>query len=174
METCATPGGIRKVEGGSQNGNLAKDEVSLEDGGQRGKVGAAGGLMPTVIQAAGLGKRYRRGVRVDATSSRNLRGRRCRRWSAAKSRLSCIAQRQRWCKLLPPPQQGCFMGFLHFSVKKACPRCGGNWVRRSHRKGAIEKIVCALVSLNPFRCEDCGHRYFRFRSTHPTEVRRPA
>ncbi len=45
METCATPGGIRKVEGGSQNGNLAKDEVSLEDGGQRGKVGAAGGLM---------------------------------------------------------------------------------------------------------------------------------
>src|ERR1700687_2380947 len=74
----------------------------------------------------------------------------------------------------PPPQQGCFMGFLHSSIKKACPRCGRNWVRRSHRKGAIEKIVCALFSVDPFRCEDCDHRYFRFRSTHSTHAQRHA
>ena len=73
-----------------------------------------------------------------------------------------------------PGNEGGFMSFLHSAENNICPRCGGNWVRRSHRKGTLERIVCALLLISPFRCEDCGHRYFRFRSTGRREVHRPA
>ena len=69
------------------------------------------------------------------------------------------------------PCEGGFMGFKHSAEERICPRCHGNWIRRSHKRGKIEKIVCTLLGINPFRCEDCGHRYYRFRSAHSAHAR---
>ena len=55
------------------------------------------------------------------------------------------------------------MGLIHFGEQKICPRCQGESVHRSHRRGMVERVVCALLLISPFRCEDCDYRYFRFR-----------
>jgi hypothetical protein len=55
------------------------------------------------------------------------------------------------------------MGRIHIG-RNVCPECRGNAVRRSHKRSATERIVYALFQIGPYRCEECGHRYFRFRS----------
>ena len=72
------------------------------------------------------------------------------------------------------PCEGGFMSFIRSAEERICPRCHGNWIRRSHRRGKIEKMACKLLLISPFRCEDCGHRYYRFRSASPTREHRTA
>ncbi|MBL8471906.1 MAG: hypothetical protein KF778_01805 [Rhodocyclaceae bacterium] len=45
-----------------------------------------------------------------------------------------------------------------FSMRPACPACGGSDVRRSHRKNGEEKGSFAFKV--PFRCRDCRTRFF--------------
>jgi uncharacterized protein with PIN domain len=42
-----------------------------------------------------------------------------------------------------------------------CPQCRSERTRRSKRKGFVERGLLTLLSLRPFRCADCGHRFFR-------------
>lgn len=39
-----------------------------------------------------------------------------------------------------------------------CPQCGTHFVRRSHRRGITERLL-SLVSVYPFRCQVCAHRF---------------
>ena len=39
-----------------------------------------------------------------------------------------------------------------------CSRCGSNSIRRSKRRGVIEKALSIIV--RPYRCRDCDHRFF--------------
>jgi hypothetical protein len=39
-----------------------------------------------------------------------------------------------------------------------CSRCGSNSIRRSKRRGVIEKALSIIV--RPSRCRDCDHRFF--------------
>jgi len=41
-----------------------------------------------------------------------------------------------------------------------CPSCLSNAVRRSQRKGWVEKLLCALSGVLPYRCQDCYARFF--------------
>jgi hypothetical protein len=51
-----------------------------------------------------------------------------------------------------------------------CSRCGSNSIRRSKRRGVIEKALSIVV--RPYRCRDCDHRFFPLfktnRSPDPT------
>ena len=55
-------------------------------------------------------------------------------------------------------------------MKKQCPRCGGE-ARRSHHHGLIQKTILRALSIRPYRCRDCGNRFFRFsaNSSHHSE-----
>jgi PilZ domain len=43
-----------------------------------------------------------------------------------------------------------------------CPRCRGTLVRRSGRRSLSERLL-SLAYVYPFRCEQCQHRFSRFR-----------
>jgi ribosomal protein L33 len=45
-----------------------------------------------------------------------------------------------------------------------CPKCRSNqYVRRSRR--GISDVALSLFFLYPFRCESCGHRFYRLSAT---------
>lgn len=46
--------------------------------------------------------------------------------------------------------------------KLGCPRCKGEFVRRSSRKTLVERLASA-ASIFPFRCQLCQHRFKAFR-----------
>ena len=48
------------------------------------------------------------------------------------------------------------------SVCPTCPKCSSRDVRRSKRKGFLERTVLDLAALRPYRCRKCDHRFFRF------------
>ena len=43
-----------------------------------------------------------------------------------------------------------------------CPRCLGAGIRRSKRRGFVERGPLTLVFLRPFRCKHCERRFFRW------------
>jgi hypothetical protein len=43
-----------------------------------------------------------------------------------------------------------------------CPECHSARLRRSKRRGLIERHLLSVVALKPFRCESCLHRFFRW------------
>lgn len=43
-----------------------------------------------------------------------------------------------------------------------CPRCRGAGIRRSKRRGFVERGPLTLVFLRPFRCKHCERRFFRW------------
>ena len=43
-----------------------------------------------------------------------------------------------------------------------CPRCGSDFVRRSGRKSAVERLL-SFAYVFPFRCQLCQHRFQAFR-----------
>jgi hypothetical protein len=55
-------------------------------------------------------------------------------------------------------------------MKKQCPRCGGE-ARRSHHHGVFQKTILRALRVRPYRCRDCGNRFFRFSasSSHPKD-----
>lgn len=44
---------------------------------------------------------------------------------------------------------------------KTCPRCGKN-AHRSQRRGLVEKKLLKPLRIHPYRCHDCGYRFYRF------------
>jgi hypothetical protein len=53
-----------------------------------------------------------------------------------------------------------------------CPECHSEQLRRSKRRGVIERHLLSIIALKPYRCESCLHRFFRWparqESTPPT------
>ncbi len=51
-----------------------------------------------------------------------------------------------------------------------CPSCASHAIRRSRRKGLLERTLLAAFFVNPYRCESCDERYYRLRlPVHPQE-----
>jgi len=46
---------------------------------------------------------------------------------------------------------------------RVCPGCKSRNVRRSHRKWGVERFLLPLILLRPFRCKNCGLRYYGYR-----------
>ncbi len=47
-----------------------------------------------------------------------------------------------------------------------CPLCHGRRVHRSKRKGIFERKVLVMVSVRPYRCDLCDHRFFHRSVAH--------
>jgi hypothetical protein len=45
-------------------------------------------------------------------------------------------------------------------VPVVCPQCQSKAIRRSKRRGIFESFVLSLISIRPFRCTDCYHRFY--------------
>jgi len=41
-----------------------------------------------------------------------------------------------------------------------CPGCESSDVRKSHRANLFEKVL-SILSLRPFRCNNCNHRFWK-------------
>jgi predicted RNA-binding Zn-ribbon protein involved in translation (DUF1610 family) len=46
------------------------------------------------------------------------------------------------------------------SIQHICPQCGSATVRRSHRRGVVDRIL-QMVRFRPYRCQECYNRFFR-------------
>ena len=53
-----------------------------------------------------------------------------------------------------------------------CPNCGQNRAHRSHRSWRDWAI--SWLSLKPYRCKDCHHRFYAYRSGEKSERLRTA
>ena len=42
-----------------------------------------------------------------------------------------------------------------------CPACRSGCVRRSRRKGVLERTLLTAAFVRPFRCVECGWRFLR-------------
>jgi VanZ family protein len=62
-------------------------------------------------------------------------------------------------QLLPLQIAGSFQGI---TASGQCPVCQAMRVYRSRRRGRLERCS-RLISLTPFRCDICGHRFWRFK-----------
>jgi len=49
---------------------------------------------------------------------------------------------------------------LHWITDRRCPSCGSVEVRRSTRKNFFEAALLPFLLTRPFRCENCGNRFF--------------
>ena len=43
-----------------------------------------------------------------------------------------------------------------------CPKCSSLCVRRSRRRRIVERTVLTALLVRPFRCVECGWRFFRW------------
>lgn len=43
-------------------------------------------------------------------------------------------------------------------MEPVCPRCGRDFVQRTHREGLLE-LLLSVVYVYPFRCQLCAHRF---------------
>src|ERR1700676_4582688 len=43
-----------------------------------------------------------------------------------------------------------------------CPRCHSLQIHRSRRYGNLESGLLSILLLQPFRCDNCNHRFFRW------------
>jgi len=55
-----------------------------------------------------------------------------------------------------------------------CPECGGGVMHSSRRRGVVEKVLCGVLPIHPYRCNDCDYRFFRLRLANSAAKRRPA
>ena len=64
---------------------------------------------------------------------------------------------------------------LHRVTDRRCPSCGCVEVRRSARKNSFEAVVLPFLLTRPFRCENCGNRFyglaFRRRAPGPDDAK---
>ncbi len=53
-----------------------------------------------------------------------------------------------------------------------CPKCHSESVRRTGRKGLLERLL-SRAYIYPFRCQDCGRRFkaFRWRTRYTRDIR---
>jgi hypothetical protein len=47
-------------------------------------------------------------------------------------------------------------------TRMICPSCKENRAHRSHRRNFKDRIV-ALISMKPYRCHTCNHRFYAYR-----------
>lgn len=48
-----------------------------------------------------------------------------------------------------------------------CPVCESKSVRRSRRKGFVERVWFRLAFVWPYRCKDCNSRFWGFQRLYP-------
>src|SRR5260370_37086665 len=64
---------------------------------------------------------------------------------------------------------------LHWVMDRRCPSCGSAEVRRSARKNFFEAALLPFLLTRPFRCENCGNRFyglaFRRRTPAPDDAK---
>ena len=48
---------------------------------------------------------------------------------------------------------------------RVCPKCGSSYIRRSHKRGLLEKIL-ATTGVRPYRCDACDKRFFGRTKEH--------
>lgn len=41
-----------------------------------------------------------------------------------------------------------------------CPKCGSTHIRRSQRRGFVERWLSLLLGYFPFRCDTCERRFY--------------
>ncbi len=58
---------------------------------------------------------------------------------------------------------------LDCSVRKACPNCGCEDLRRSHRRGWFE-VFLSVAGVFPWRCQNCGTRIRRIVLWEPSKL----
>jgi uncharacterized protein with PIN domain len=57
---------------------------------------------------------------------------------------------------------------LHFAkTVHACPRCESRAIRRSMRKGVVERVFLRMALVWPYRCDDCDVRFWGFQRSAP-------
>jgi predicted RNA-binding Zn-ribbon protein involved in translation (DUF1610 family) len=49
-----------------------------------------------------------------------------------------------------------------------CPVCGSLAIRRSTRKGLVERVWLRIAFVWPYRCDDCDARFWNFRRSYPS------
>ncbi|SRR6266481_2513708 len=49
---------------------------------------------------------------------------------------------------------------LHWITERRCPSCGCIEVRRSARRNSFEAALLPILLTRPFRCENCGNRFY--------------
>jgi len=54
---------------------------------------------------------------------------------------------------------------------KICPNCGKK-AQRSQRRGLVEKKLLKPLRIHPYRCGECGLRFFRFSRHDHRKIRR--
>jgi hypothetical protein len=62
---------------------------------------------------------------------------------------------------------------IHLTFAKRiseCPACESSSVRRSTRKGFVERVWFRIAFVWPYRCDDCDSRFWGFRRSYqPSE-----
>ena len=48
-----------------------------------------------------------------------------------------------------------------------CPKCKSTSVWRSHREGLWEWILHFILYTSPYRCDECGRRFYAGRGVRP-------
>lgn len=51
-----------------------------------------------------------------------------------------------------------------------CPMCGSRCIRRSKRRKTVERTVLTMLLVRPFRCVECGWRFFRWSLRKNVEI----
>lgn len=46
-----------------------------------------------------------------------------------------------------------------FSLKRYCPECYCGDIRKSRRRGIMEKCFLPFLLFRPYRCQNCRYRY---------------
>jgi hypothetical protein len=58
---------------------------------------------------------------------------------------------------------------LHFAkTLYSCPHCESVAIRRSTRRGVVERVFLRLALVWPYRCDDCDSRFWGFQRNPPS------
>lgn len=52
-------------------------------------------------------------------------------------------------------------------MNRACPRCEGRNLRRSHRVGLRETFLLRMSFVRPYRCLECDRRFYLYDGFMP-------
>src|SRR5271155_1157509 len=64
-----------------------------------------------------------------------------------------------------PVMELCFAKTLY-----ACPSCQSSAIRRSTRRGFVERVLLRAALVWPYRCDDCDVRFWGFHRALPASV----
>lgn len=53
----------------------------------------------------------------------------------------------------------------------SCPSCESAAIRRSTRRGFVERVFLRVALVWPYRCDDCDSRFWGFQRTMSTVAR---